>query len=109
MSEHEDDEMSCSPRTDEMEETSVADIPVTDAIDFALVEPKELRVGYDIPSERLKGIFPKCARYFNLRITDVGLYSVTRREESFYITNLIVKYFSPYHCHVANQKGIHVV
>lgn len=100
MGSDQEEEMNCSPQinendTDEME-ASVADIPLTDAIDFALVEPKELRVGYDIPSERLKGIFPKCARYFNLRITDVGLYSVTRREESFYITNLIVKYFSPY-------------
>lgn len=70
-----------------------AEIEVTDATCFEMKEPTELKVGETIQIERLKSIFPKCQRYQELRMTDVGLYSVTRREESYYITHLIVKYF----------------
>lgn len=69
------------------------DTTIVDTCTLSNIEPVELIVGQNFIAERLKGIFPKCIRYMDLRITDVGLYSVTRREESYFITNLIVKYY----------------
>jgi 16S rRNA G966 N2-methylase RsmD len=68
---------------------------VVDTHTFELATPKEIQVGDILSVERIKNIYPKCHRFSELRMTDVGLYSVTRREESYYITNLIAKYFAP--------------
>ena len=57
-------------------------------------QPKEIIIGKDIPIEKIAEIFPKMDESINkLRITDVGLYSITKKNEAFFITNLITKYF----------------
>lgn len=93
--------ISDSPDEDFMEDMSIHESSVThtvtDATSFEMKEPVELQLGDTIQIDRLKSIFPKCQRYQELRMTDVGLYSVTRREESYYITHLIVKYFPSGH------------
>jgi 16S rRNA G966 N2-methylase RsmD len=70
------------------------ELPITDTKEWPNISPKEIKIGDGLSPEKMKAIFPKCARYHELRMTDVGLYSVTRREESYFITNLIVKYYS---------------
>lgn len=67
-------------------------LPVTDARQWINAAPVEINV-CDIPIDKMKVIFPKCTRYHDLRMTDVGLYSITRREEAYFITDLIVKYY----------------
>jgi hypothetical protein len=57
-------------------------------------QPKEIIIGKDITIEKIAEIFPKMDESINkLRITDVGLYSITKKNEAFFITNLIIKYF----------------
>lgn len=56
--------------------------------------PTELIIGKDIQLEKISEIFPKTnepSEY--LRITDVGLYSITKKNEAYFISNLITKYF----------------
>lgn len=55
--------------------------------------PKELIIGKDFPKEKILHFFPKIFNMSKLRITDVGLYSITKREEAYFITNLITKFF----------------
>jgi 16S rRNA G966 N2-methylase RsmD len=55
--------------------------------------PKELIIGKDFPKEKILHFFPKIFNMNKLRITDVGLYSITKREEAYFITNLITKFF----------------
>jgi hypothetical protein len=57
-------------------------------------QPKEIIIGKDITVEKVTEIFPKTDESINrVRITDVGLYSITKKNEAFFITNLITKYF----------------
>ena len=39
-------------------------------------------------------IFPKNRNPEELRITDIGVYSITKKNEAFFITNLITKFFA---------------
>jgi hypothetical protein len=56
--------------------------------------PIELFIGNEIQLEKILEIFPKpIGNCEKLRITDIGLYSITKKNESFFISNLIVKYF----------------
>lgn len=55
---------------------------------------EELRVGEQVSLETIRSLFPKNNmiqnHYQSIRVTNVGLYSMTRREESYFITNLIL-------------------
>jgi len=55
-------------------------------------KPKEVKKD-DIGYEKILDLFPKYQSDENLRITDVGLYSITKKNEAYFITNLILKYF----------------
>jgi len=59
--------------------------------------PKEIIIGIDIPIERIGEIFPKTNEpnetIEKIRISDIGLYSITKKNEAYFITNLITKYF----------------
>ena len=57
-------------------------------------QPKELSIGSQIAIEKIIEIFPKPDDSIDkLRITDIGLYSITKKNEAFFISNLITKYF----------------
>lgn len=59
--------------------------------------PKEIIIGTDISIERIGEIFPKTNEpnepIEKIRISDIGLYSITKKNEAYFITNLITKYF----------------
>ena len=56
--------------------------------------PKEIKVGTDISIEKIGEIFPKPNDPVeNIRVTDIGLYSITKKNEAYFISNLITKYF----------------
>lgn len=56
--------------------------------------PKEVLVGTDISVEKICEIFPKPNEPAeNIRVTDIGLYSITKKNEAYFISNLITKYF----------------
>lgn len=56
--------------------------------------PKEVIVGTEIAIEKISELFPKPnGNIENIRVTDVGLYSITKKNEAFFISNLITKYF----------------
>lgn len=55
-------------------------------------KPKEI-TNEEIPYEKIIDLFPKYQGEGSLRVTDVGLYSITKKNEAFFITNLILKYF----------------
>ena len=57
------------------------------------VKPKELVIDHDIPIEKIYDIFPKTDKIMDIRITDIGLYSITKKNEAYFITNLITKFF----------------
>ena len=59
-------------------------------IDFSK-KPKELILNKDIEIEKINDIFPKIDNINNIRITDIGLYSITKKNEAFFITSLISK------------------
>jgi hypothetical protein len=51
-------------------------------------QPKELTIGSDIAIEKIIEIFPKSDEPIDkIRITDIGLYSITKKNEAFFITN----------------------
>ena len=56
-------------------------------------EPIELFINKDISIEKIQEIFPKNKNPEDLRITDIGVYSITKKNEAFFITNLITKFF----------------
>ena len=56
-------------------------------------EPYELKIHTDITIEKLMEIFPKNKNPEDLRITDIGVYSITKKNEAYFITNLITKFF----------------
>lgn len=56
--------------------------------------PIEIIIGNELTIDKIAEIFPKPnGDYEKLRITDVGMYSITKKNESFFISNLITKYF----------------
>jgi len=56
--------------------------------------PKEIKIGTDISVEKICEIFPKPNEPAeNIRVTDIGLYSITKKNEAYFISNLITKYF----------------
>jgi len=56
--------------------------------------PKEVIIGTDISIEKIGEIFPKPNEPIeNIRVTDIGLYSITKKNEAYFISNLITKYF----------------
>lgn len=56
--------------------------------------PKEVIIGNEIDIEKISELFPKPnGNIENIRITDIGLYSITKKNEAFFISNLITKYF----------------
>lgn len=56
--------------------------------------PKEIIVGTDISVEKIGEIFPKPNDPVEkIRVTDIGLYSITKKNEAYFISNLITKYF----------------
>jgi len=56
--------------------------------------PKEVIVGTDISIEKICEIFPKPNESPELiRVSDIGLYSITKKNEAYFISNLITKYF----------------
>jgi len=56
--------------------------------------PKEIKIGTDISIEKICEIFPKPNEPSeNIRVTDIGLYSITKKNEAYFISNLITKYF----------------
>jgi len=56
--------------------------------------PKEIIVGSDISIEKICEIFPKPNDPpERIRVTDIGLYSITKKNEAYFISNLITKYF----------------
>ncbi len=56
--------------------------------------PKEIKIGEDISIEKICEIFPKPNEPpENIRVTDIGLYSITKKNEAYFISNLITKYF----------------
>jgi len=56
--------------------------------------PNEVKVGVDISIEKISEIFPKPNDPVeNIRVTDIGLYSITKKNEAYFISNLITKYF----------------
>lgn len=56
--------------------------------------PNEVKVGVDISIEKISEIFPKPNDPIeNIRVTDIGLYSITKKNEAYFISNLITKYF----------------
>jgi len=56
--------------------------------------PKEVIVGTEISIEKIGEIFPKPNDPIeNIRVTDIGLYSITKKNEAYFISNLITKYF----------------
>lgn len=73
---------------------------VENDIDFGTITepindiPKEIIVGTDISVEKIGEIFPKPNEPTeNIRVTDIGLYSITKKNEAYFISNLITKYF----------------
>jgi len=56
-------------------------------------KPIELLINKDIPIEKIYDIFPKTENPLDLKITDIGLYSITKKNEAYFITNLITKFF----------------
>ena len=56
-------------------------------------KPIELTINKDITIEKIQEIFPKNRNYEDLRITDIGIYSITKKNEAYFITNLITKFF----------------
>jgi hypothetical protein len=56
--------------------------------------PNEVIVGKDITIEKICELFQKPnGNIENIRVTDIGLYSITKKNEAFFISNLITKYF----------------
>jgi len=56
--------------------------------------PKEVITGTEISIEKIGEIFPKPNEPIeNIRVTDIGLYSITKKNEAYFISNLITKYF----------------
>lgn len=55
--------------------------------------PKELKIGEDIEIEKLFNFFPKNIDINDLRVTDISLYSITKRDEANLITQQILKFF----------------
>jgi len=56
--------------------------------------PNEVIVGKDIAIEKICELFPKPnGNIEDIRVTDIGLYSITKKNEAFFISNLITKYF----------------
>ena len=56
--------------------------------------PEELIINKNIIVEKMYEIFPKNENIDKIRITDVGLYSITKKNEAYFITNLITKFFN---------------
>ncbi len=89
----------CEILVKEKEEPSSPDIaPKDEPENMSLMsnneQPKELTIGSDIAPEKIIEIFPKSDEPIDkIRITDIGLYSITKKNEAFFITNLITKYF----------------
>lgn len=68
--------------------------------------PKELIIGIDIAIEKIIEIFPKSDESIDkLKITDIGLYSITKKNEAFFITNLIAKYFGESHIVITDSTA----
>ena len=53
-------------------------------------KPKELIINKDIEFDKISDIFPKTFNNEKIRITDVGLYSITKKNEAYFITSLIL-------------------
>jgi len=69
-------------------------------------QPKELIIGSDIAAEKINEIFPKSDESIDkIRITDIGLYSITKKNEAFFITNLITKYFGETHITITDSTA----
>lgn len=69
-------------------------------------QPRELKIGSDIVSEKIIEIFPKSDESIDkIRITDIGLYSITKKNEAFFITNLITKYFGENHIVITDSTA----
>jgi 16S rRNA G966 N2-methylase RsmD len=89
-----DNENFYSYKSDNSQQLSNNDTIEQDIVnDFKEDEPKELIIGKDFSKEKILHFFPKIFNMNKLRITDVGLYSITKREEAYFITNLITKFF----------------
>ena len=56
-------------------------------------EPTKLVLDKDITLDKIIEIFPKNIHYELLEISNVGLYSITKKNEAYYICNLITKLF----------------
>jgi len=55
---------------------------------------KEIKVGEEISIEKICEIFPKPNETpEKIRVTNIGLYSITKKNEAYFISNLITKYF----------------
>lgn len=52
--------------------------------------PVEVKIDID----KIYDIFPKTDGMRNMRVTDVGLYSVTKKNEAYFITNMISNFFN---------------
>ena len=69
-------------------------------------KPKELEIGSEIAIEKIIEIFPKTDDPIDkIRITDIGLYSITKKNEAFFITNLITKYFGESHIVITDSTA----
>ena len=85
-------------------------VPKTDPETVSLMlnneQPKELKIGSDIAIEKIIEIFPKTDETIDkIRITDIGLYSITKKNEAFFITNLITKYFGESHIVITDSTA----
>ena len=56
-------------------------------------KPIELIINKDIEFDKINDIFPKTYNIEKIRITDVGLYSITKKNEAYFITSIISKSF----------------
>ena len=69
-------------------------------------KPKELEIGSEIAIEKIIEIFPKTDEPIDkIRISDIGLYSITKKNEAFFITNLITKYFGESHIVITDSTA----
>lgn len=80
--------------------------PITVPVLLNNEQPKELTIGSDIAPEKIIEIFPKSDEPIDkIRITDIGLYSITKKNEAFFITNLITKYFGESHIIITDSTA----
>ena len=69
-------------------------------------KPKELEIGSEIAIEKIIEIFPKTDEPIDkIRISDIGLYSITKKNEAFFITNLITNYFGESHIVITDSTA----